>query len=109
LGIFAAAGGWICRGLMWTVVSRLLDPAQGGLFLRRLVRLYSGGTIFEFIPGLAGTSIRFEFMAGVGGAASGLDGADVAFILLVLVAMLGLIQRLRRDDSGRERSLAWSV
>ncbi len=80
LGIFTAAGGWFCRRLLGTAAARLLDPAQGGLFLRRLVRLLSGGTIFEFIPGPAQTS-------------TALDCADLALVSLVLVAVLGLVQR----------------
>ena len=96
LGVFAAAGGWFCRGLLWTTLSRLFDPQQGGLFMRRLVRLFSGGTVFEFIPGPPRTS-------------AALDAADAAFVVLAMAAALGLVKRLRQDDAGRERCLAWAV
>ncbi|HEX4143653.1 MAG TPA: hypothetical protein VHY91_08980 [Pirellulales bacterium] len=92
----ALVAGWVCRGLLATGAARLIHPEQGGLFLRQLVRLFSGGTIFEFIPGPARTS-------------TALDIADVALVSLAGVAALGLVQRLRRTDSLRERCLAWAA
>jgi Dolichyl-phosphate-mannose-protein mannosyltransferase len=95
------AVGWFWRGLpggrlLGAAATRLVDPEQAGLFLRRLVQLFSGSTIFEFIPGPARTS-------------SGLNAADVALVSLAGAAALGLVQRLRQADSGRERCLAWAV
>jgi hypothetical protein len=95
LGI-AVTAGWFCRGLLGTIGSRLFDPEQAGLFVRRLVQLFSGSTIFQFIPG----SDRMS---------TALDAADVAVVSLAGVAALGLVQRLRRADSMRERCLAWAV
>ncbi|HTU25995.1 MAG TPA: hypothetical protein VMF30_11390 [Pirellulales bacterium] len=92
IGVALLAGAWLCRGLIGTAIWRLLDPAQAGLFLRRLVQLFSGTTIFEFIPGPPRTS-------------TALDALDIGFVSLATVSVLGLSQRLRKNDSARERCL----
>ena len=69
LAVTASAGAWFCPGLLATAGWRLVDLEQAGLFVQRLVQLFSGGTIFEFIPGAARTS-------------TALGAADVAFVSL---------------------------
>ena len=96
LGIALVAVAWFCRRLLMAAALRSVNPEQAGLFMRRLVQLLSGTTVFEFIPGPARTS-------------TGLAMIDVALVSLVGVAALGLTRRLRRADSARERCLAWSV
>jgi hypothetical protein len=94
VGLFPAAiGGSYFQKLVVDAAQRAIDPDEAGLFLRQLVRLFSGGTIFEFIPGPPRST-------------SALDVADLALLSLSAVAALGLVVRLRQPDSRRERCLA---
>jgi 4-amino-4-deoxy-L-arabinose transferase-like glycosyltransferase len=98
IGVVAlgAAALWCCRGLVLLAAGRAVDPQQAGLFLRRLVRLFSGGTVFEFIPGPPRDT-------------TALDTTDLLLVLLSGIAALGLVQRLRRGNAVRERCLAWAT
>ena len=96
VALIAALAGWYERHLLLTAAVRAIDPEQAGLFVRRLVRLVSGGTILEFIPGPPRTT-------------DGLDRFDFALVLLIAVAAAGLAGRWKRRDAVRERSLTWAT
>ena len=84
------------RNLLLTAAARAVDPEQAGQFVRRVVRLISGGTVLEFIPGPPRTN-------------DGLEAPDLGLASLLVVAAIGLSARLRRRDAVRERSLAWAT
>ena len=51
LGLAALAAAIGCRAILLPALARASDLSQWGLFFRLLIRLFSGSTIFEFIPG----------------------------------------------------------
>ncbi len=85
--------GWQFRPLLSSVFARVVSPAQWGLFLRQLVRLFSGSTVLEFI-------------AGPPREGDGLNGADWMFCCLVVAAGLGLLRVLRDPAALGQRCLS---
>jgi hypothetical protein len=92
-GLSLTLAMWKFRPPVLPVLARAVDPAQWGLFIRRLIRLFSGSTIFEFIPGPAAEN-------------TALDGTDLLFCCVALAASLGLLQVLRDPAATRQRCLA---
>jgi hypothetical protein len=91
----ALAAAWRFYPLSATLFARLVSPEQWGLFLRLLIRLFSGSTVLEFIAGPTTGSTALEV-------------ADLTFACLALAGGWGLVRVLQSDLAVRERCLAWA-
>ncbi len=92
-GVGFSAAATPLRPLALAVLARIADPAEWGLFARLLVRLLSGSTIFQFIPGPQADT-------------TALDGLDLMFCCVIVAAGFGLLRILKDPAAARERCLA---